>query len=274
MAWWWGTTLSDGNRAMATTWSRLRAARRPGLVAYLTAGYPSAATSLEALKAADEFADVIEVGVPFSDPLADGPTIQRSTFEALKAGMTLPRTLELIEKARLGRPVVVFTYLNPVLRYGIERFLADAAALGVAGLLLTDLPAGADREVESAVTSSPLDLIRLLAPTTENERLRQAVQDAQGFLYLVSRLGVTGARASLAADLESFVARVREVSSLSLAVGFGISTPEQAARVGRIADGVVVGSALVEALGTRGVGGARSLLASLRHAVDANGAAA
>lgn len=259
---------------MAATWGRLRAARRPGLVVYLTAGYPSAAASLEAFRAADEFADVIEVGVPFSDPLADGPTIQRSTHQALAAGMTLPRTLELIAAAGFRRPVVVFTYLNPVLRYGVERFLADATALGVAGLLLTDLPAGADREIESSVTASALDLIRLLAPTTEKERLQRAVQDAQGFLYLVSRLGVTGARASLAADLEGFVARVREVSSLPVAVGFGISTPEQAARVGRLADGVVVGSALVEALGTGGIHGARTLLASLRHAVDATEAAA
>lgn len=259
---------------MAAAWSGLRSARRPGLVVYLTAGYPTASVSLEALRAADEFADVIEVGVPFSDPLADGPTIQRSTFEALAGGMTLPRTLELIAAARLRRPVVVFTYLNPVLRHGVERFLSDATALDVSGLLLTDLPAGADHAIESAVSESSLDLIRLLAPTTENERLRQSVQQAQGFLYLVSRLGVTGARATLATDLESFVARVREVSSLPLAVGFGISTPEQAARVGRLADGVVVGSALVEALGTGGVSGVRSLLASLRRAVDATRAAA
>ena len=127
---------------IAATWARLRAARRPGLIAYLTAGFPSFDVSLEALQVADALADVIEVGVPFSDPLADGPTIQRSTFTALQGGMTLPRTLELVRQAQLSRPVVIFSYLNPILRYGVEPFLGDAAALGIAGLLLTDLPAG------------------------------------------------------------------------------------------------------------------------------------
>jgi tryptophan synthase alpha chain len=259
---------------MGETWARLRSARRPGLVTYLTAGFPSYEVSRDALRVADELADVIEVGVPFSDPLADGPTIQRSTFDALKRGMTLPRTLELIREAQLRRPVVVFTYLNPILRYGVGRFLRDAAALNVAGLLLTDLPAGSDVAIEMAVQASPLDLIRLIAPTTSDARMAQAVTGAQGFLYLVSRLGVTGASAPLAQDLDASIARVRARSALPIAVGFGISTAEQAARVGRQADGVVVGSALVERLGSDGVPGVRALLGTLRRAVDATEAAA
>jgi len=221
------------------------------------------------LRRAEATADIIEVGVPFSDPLADGPTIQRSTFEALGQGMTLPRTLDLIAAARLERPVVIFSYLNPVRRYGLEPFLRDAAALGIAGLLLTDLPAGSDPEVEDLVRQSPLDLIRLVAPTTTGPRLAEVVRGAQGFLYLVARLGVTGASATLASDLAEYAARVRAASPLPLAVGFGISTPEQARVVARLADGVVVGSALVDLLSREGPERAAAMLSALRGALDA-----
>ncbi|MFL5495780.1 MAG: tryptophan synthase subunit alpha [Gemmatimonadales bacterium] len=253
---------------LAPVWSALRDARRSALIPYLTAGYPTPDASLQALRAADRVSDILEVGVPFSDPLADGPTIQRSTFEALRQGMTLAGTLELIARARLSRPVVVFSYLNPILRYGVERFLSAADALGIAGLLLTDLPAGSDPPVEHAIQQSPLDLIRLVAPTTRPERLTQAVAGAQGFVYLVARLGVTGATASLEAGLEASIARVRAATAVPVAVGFGISTPAQAATVSRLADGVVVGSALVDILGTQGVEAAAGFLASLRAALD------
>jgi tryptophan synthase alpha chain len=255
-------------RVLARTWAALRADGRTALIPYLTAGYPTPDVSLAALRAAADISDIIEVGVPFSDPLADGPTIQRSTFEALRHGMTLPGTLELIAAARLERPVVVFSYLNPILRYGVERFLRDAAGLGVGGLLLTDLPAGSDPGVESAVQRSSLDLIRLVAPTTRAERLATAVRGAGGFIYLVARLGVTGASTALAPDLPGSIARVRQATALPVAAGFGISTPEQARDVARLADGVVVGSALVEALGAGGVPGAIALLGALRNAVD------
>jgi len=258
--------LSDSR--LAPAWVDLRAQGRTALIPYLTAGYPSADASLEALRAADEVADILEVGVPFSDPLADGPTIQRSTFEALRQGMTLAGTLALIERARLTRPIVVFSYLNPILRYGLERFLRDADQLGVAGLLLTDLPAGSDPAVETEVQGSPLALIRLIAPTTRPDRLAAAVQGAQGFVYLVARLGVTGATAALAEGLEASIARVRRATPLPVAVGFGISTAAQARTVAGHADGVVVGSALVEALGAHGVAGARTLLGALRDALD------
>ena len=142
------SAITSSDRALAHGWAALAARRRAGLVAYLTAGYPSVAASVEAFRVADELADVIEVGVPFSDPLADGPTIQRSTFAALQQGMTLAGTLDLIGQAEFTKPVVVFSYFNPILRYGLTRFLHDAAALGVAGLLLTDLPAGSDPAVE------------------------------------------------------------------------------------------------------------------------------
>jgi tryptophan synthase alpha chain len=253
---------------LETVWASLRQRGRTALVPYFTAGYPDRTACLDALRRAEEHADIVEVGVAFSDPLADGPTIQRSTFEALRQGMSLPRTLELIAEAALSRPVVVFSYLNPIRRYGLERFLRDAAELKVGGLLLTDLPAGSDPGVEAMVRASTLDLIRLVAPTTVGSRLDQVVRDAQGFLYLVARLGVTGASAGLASGLEQYVSRVRAASPLPLAVGFGISTPAQAAAVAHLADGVVVGSALVEALGREGAAGAGRMLADLRAALD------
>lgn len=257
---------------LAAAWGRLRSSGRTALIPYLTAGYPSIDASREALRAAALHSDIIEVGVPFSDPLADGPTIQRSTFEALRRGMTLAGTLDLIARAELDRPVVVFSYLNPILRYGLDRFLRDAEALDVAGLLLTDLPAGADPAVENTVRGSRLDLIRLVAPTTRPERLAEAVAGAEGFVYLVARLGVTGASSALAPDLPGTIARVRAATPLPVAVGFGISTPAQAGTVAGLADGVVVGSALVDALGRGGVTAAVAFLRSLRAAVDGVGA--
>lgn len=259
---------------IARTFDDLRNRGRTALIPYLTAGFPDLRASEDALRAADEVADLLEVGVPFSDPLADGPTIQRSTFQALEQGMTLAGTLELVARCRLRRPVVVFSYLNPILRYGLDRFLRDAGDLGVAGLLLTDLPAGSDAGVEDAVGASPLDLIRLIAPTTRPQRLRAAVDGAEGFVYLVARLGVTGPSHALAADLADSVGRVREATALPVAVGFGISSAEQAAAVGRLADGVVVGSALVHALGAGGVPAARRFLGELRAGLDLSPAAA
>ena len=168
----------------------------------------------------------------------------------------------------LDRPVVVFSYLNPVLRYGVDEFLRDAAGLGVAGLLLTDLPVGSDPALEAKVRQSPLDLIRLVAPTTTGARLTEVVTGAEGFLYLVARLGVTGASRELATGLEADVARVRAATPLPLAIGFGISTAAQARAVAHLADGVVVGSALVECLGRDGPEAAGRLLGELRAALD------
>lgn len=249
-------------------WRELRARHRTALIPFLTAGHPTPAASLDALRRAAEHADVLEVGVPFSDPLADGPVIQRAAFAALGQGMTLARTLALVAEARLARPVVLFSYLNPVRRYGVERLLRDAAQAGVAALLLTDLPAGADPALEGAVAGSPLDLIRLVAPTSSEARMREALAGARGFAYVVARLGVTGQSAGLAADLGETVARVRRVSELPVAVGFGISTADQARQVARLADGVVVGSALVDRLEREGPAGAATFLRGLRAALD------
>jgi tryptophan synthase alpha chain len=260
--------IISSDSPLTQTWSALRSAGRRALIPYLTAGYPTRDASAAALRAAADIADIIEVGVPFSDPLADGPTIQRSTFEALRQGMTLAGTLDLIHEVELSRPVVVFSYLNPILRYGLERFLRDAEALGVGGLILTDLPAGSDFALESTVQRSGLDLIRLVAPTTPPDRLVTMVEGAQGFVYLVARLGVTGASSALSDSLAQSVSAVRRVTSLPIAVGFGISTPEQARRVSQLADGVVVGSALVDVLGRDGVREATRFLASLRRGLD------
>jgi tryptophan synthase alpha chain len=253
---------------LAPGWTTLKASGRKALIPYLTAGYPTRQASADALRSAAEVADIIEVGVPFSDPLADGPTIQRSTFEALRQGMTLAGTLELISSTQPDSPVVIFSYLNPILQYGVERFLHDAEQLQIAGIILTDLPSGGDPALESTIQRSGIDLVRLVAPTTRADRLQRTVADAQGFVYLVARLGVTGARGALALDLDESIRRVRAATSLPVAVGFGISTPQQARTVGQMADGVVVGSALVEILGKDGAGAARRFLGSLRDALD------
>ena len=244
--------------------------KRGALIPYVTAGFPTPAVSRDVLRAvARAGADFVEVGVPFSDPLADGPTIQRTTQAALEQGMTAAGVLTLIREAALAIPVIIMTYLNPVLAYGVERFVADAHAAGAAGLILTDLPAGADPAVESAVTRSPLALIRLVAPTTDDTRLAAALTDARGFVYLISRLGVTGARDQVPTDLEQHVRRVRAATPLPIAVGFGIGTPAQAAAAARYADGVVVGSALMEALAQGGVAAAKRLVRDLAAAVHA-----
>ena len=258
--------MSD--RTLAGTWRALQARRRPALIPYLTAGHPTLAASREALRHAARHADIIEVGVPFSDPLADGPVIQRSTFTALAQGMTLAGTFALLEELALERPVVLFSYLNPIRRFGIEKFLAEAARLQVAGLLLTDLPAGGDPALEQRLADSPVDLIRLIAPTTAPARVASSLKDARGFVYVVARLGVTGASAALADDLGATVARVRAATDLPVAVGFGISTADQARQVAGFADGVVVGSALVDRLEQDGPAGAELFLRGLRTALD------
>ncbi|MEO6067994.1 MAG: tryptophan synthase subunit alpha [Gemmatimonadales bacterium] len=253
---------------LSTAWRDLRARGRTALIPYLTAGHPTPQLSLDALRRSAAHSDIIEVGVPFSDPLADGPVIQRSTFTALQQGMTLERTLALVAEARLERPVVLFSYFNPVRRYGLTRFLRDATQLGIAGLLLTDLPAGADAGVEGALAASSLDLIRLVAPTTPAARVVTTLAGARGFVYVVARLGVTGASAAVAADLGETVARVRAATDLPIVVGFGISTADQARQVARLADGVVVGSALVDRLEREGPAGAEAFLRGLRAALD------
>jgi tryptophan synthase alpha chain len=258
--------LSSRALPIAERWRAL--GKQRALIPYLTAGFPTPAVSLEALRrVAAAGADFVEVGVPFSDPLADGPTIQRTTQTALEQGMTLPHVLALIHEAALAVPVIIMTYLNPVLAYGVDRFVTDAQVAGAAGVLLTDLPAGADPTVEAAVTNSALCLIRLVAPTTDDRRLASALHGATGFVYLISRLGVTGARDTVPADLEAQLRRIRAATRLPVAVGFGIGTPAQAAAAARYADGVVVGSALMDALARGGTAAMERLARDLAAAV-------
>lgn len=255
-------------RRLAARLSALRAAHRPALVAYLTAGHPDPATSITLLReVAAAGADVLEIGVPFSDPMADGPVIQRSSQIALDQGMSLARTLDLVAEAALDIPVVLFSYLNPVLAAG-PQVLADASAAGVDGILLTDLPVGADPDRERWLGSSGLDFVRLVAPTTPPARMAEIGRHGSGFVYLISRLGVTGERAALPDDLPDTVTRLRAATALPVCIGFGISTPAQAQQAARLGDGVVVGSALVRAAG-ESVGAAVALTHSLRTALDA-----
>jgi tryptophan synthase alpha chain len=260
---------SGGTTRLAARWRALLGDGRTALIPYLTAGYPSRDASLAALTmVADEGADIVEVGIPFSDPLADGPVIQRSSFEALQAGMTVPGVLDLVRAAQLPVPVVLFSYLNPILQYGLERFLDDARDSGCAGVLLTDLPVGEDLRVERAIAAAGMARIPLVALTTAPARLATVVNGGSGFIYVISRLGVTGAPTTVSDRLAETVRRVRGASDLPVAVGFGIRRGADAARVARIADGVVVGSALVERVG-RDLDLARSLMAELRQAMDA-----
>jgi len=266
--------LSDpaGAGSLASSWERLRAAGRPGLVAYVTAGHPSPAETEAFLRgAADAGVDCVELGVPWSDPVADGPTIQASTHAALEGGMTLGGALELLARARPAAPTVVFSYLNPVLARGPATFAREARAAGAAGLLITDLPVGADEPVETDLGSSGLPLVRLVAPTTPAARQALIAARSRGFLYVVSRLGVTGESAGVSAALGPQLAALRRVTRLPIAVGFGISTPEQAVLVGRLADGVVIGSAVVARMGAGGAAAALAWLRSVRAALDARG---
>jgi tryptophan synthase alpha chain len=234
---------------LAETFAALRAARRTGLVTYVTAGDPDLATSAAILTALERGgADVIEVGVPFSDPVADGPAIQRASDRAIAAGSHLEAVLALVgaSRASLTRPIVLFTYVNPVLSFGIDRFAAVAADAGVDGVLLLDLPIEEASLVRPAFEARRLDQIFLVSPTTTDTRLREAARMGRGFLYAISRLGVTGARAAVADSARPLVARVRAATSLPVALGFGVSRRAHVQDIGAFADAAVVGSALVE----------------------------
>jgi tryptophan synthase alpha chain len=261
------STLATTSSRIENTFARLKEDRKKALVCYVTAGHPDLPESRELLTALQESgADVIEVGVPFSDPIADGPVIQESSQIALGKGMTLDKTLELISDTKLEVPVVLFTYLNPLMASGKD-VLDRARQAGVGGVLLTDLPVGADDRIERWLGDSDLDFIRLVAPTTPSDRMKEIARNGSGFVYLISRLGVTGASASVSADLPQTVSRLREVTDLPICVGFGVSTGDQARTAAEFADGVVVGSALVRLAG-ESVGKAARFTASLRSALD------
>ncbi len=237
------------------TFRRLRDQGRTGLVTYVTAGDPDLPTSAAILQRLDTAgADVLEVGVPFSDPLADGPVIQRATERALARGATLAGVLEMIATIRssVAAPIVIFSYVNPILRMGVDRFVTKAREAGVDGVLALDLPPEEADGLRGALTDAGIDTIFLLSPTTSPKRIRRAAALGSGFLYGISRLGVTGARDTLEGSASDLASRVRAETGMPLALGFGLSSPEHVREVGHLADAAVVGSALVNVIGTHG----------------------
>lgn len=260
-------TISSKRVTLADRFADLQKRGRKALVIYVTAGHPDRARSLQLLRAVEQAgADVIELGVPFSDPMADGPVIQASSQQALANGMTFDSVLGLLTEASLTVPVVLFSYLNPILAAGPD-VLDRSAGAGATGLLITDLPVGSDTTLEQRFTDGPLEFVRLVAPTTPSDRMAHIARHGSGFVYLISRLGVTGARADLPPDLPQTIRRLKSASRLPVCVGFGVSTPQQAASVAKLADGVVVGSAVVKAA-NESVTGAAQLVSAMRKAID------
>ena len=246
------TSATHTQTRIARRFAALRSAGELGIVAYITAGDPSMDATLQFVSAlAEAGADVIELGVPFSDPLADGPTIQRASERALKAGASLAAVLELVRRIRKSNspanevPLVLFSYFNPILQFGLEKFAAAAAEAGADGVLVTDLTPEESAEYRAILHSRNLDTIFLAAPTSTDERMQKISDCSSGFLYLISRTGVTGAKDSLSDELPALLRRMRSFTQLPITVGFGISLPGHVSLLGGLADAAVVGSALV-----------------------------
>lgn len=235
---------------IAARFALLQEQRRAGLVAFLTAGDPDAETSFELISGLPEAgADLIEIGMPFTDPMADGPSIQAASVRALRNGARMSRTLELVRRFRrrdADTPVVLMGYYNPIYAYGNERFLSDAIAAGADGLIVVDLPPEEDEELCLPARARGLDFIRLATPTTDDRRLPAVLRNTSGFIYYVSVTGITGQKAAVAERVAPEVARIKGHTALPVAVGFGIREPQQAAEIAGIADAAVVGSALVD----------------------------
>ncbi|MBI2890605.1 MAG: tryptophan synthase subunit alpha [Nitrospirae bacterium] len=250
--------------------------RRKALIPFVTAGDPDAATTEALLPALqDAGADVIEIGVPFSDPVADGVVIQASSQRALRGGMTTAKTLDIVRRARrrVSCPIVLMGYTNPVLRYGVDRLARDAASAGVNGFILVDLPPEEAEPARRALRQNGIDLIFLLTPASPGERIARVAARASGFIYYVAYTGVTGARAAVHSEVGASVRRIRKRTRLPVMVGFGVRTPEQARSLAAVADGVIVGSALIrgmEGVASRGgrVRKAAAFVESLRRGLD------
>ena len=244
--------MSEGETAgrIERRFAALKGEGGAGLVTFLTAGDPDPETSLAVVKALPAAgADLIELGMPFSDPMADGPAIQASSLRALKAGQRMTRTLAMVRAFREGdkdTPIVLMGYYNPIYRYGNERFLADARAAGVDGLIVVDLPPEEDDELCLPAKAAGLDFVRLATPTTDDKRLPAVLRNTAGFVYYIAIAGITGTRSAAAADVTKAVTRLKRRTALPVAVGFGIRNPAQAAAVEAVADAAVVGSALVD----------------------------
>ena len=255
--------------------SRIKTVFRSGhkaLIAYVTVGYPSIEATLKVVpRLAKSGADIVELGIPFTDPLADGITIQQASFHALQNGVTPATCLEIARqlRAKTDVPLVFMTYYNPVFSYGLKEFVAECARSGIDGLIIPDLPPEEGAELQDITQSSGLDLIYLLAPNSSAERIRLVAERSRGFIYLVSVTGVTGARKDLPANLASFVTRVRKMASQPLCVGFGISRPEQAKKIASLADGIIVGSRLIQLMAEdKSLTSAQRLVVELRRALD------
>ncbi|MHB9292247.1 tryptophan synthase alpha chain [Hollandina sp. SP2] len=230
-------------------------------IGFISGGDPSLEKSRDfVLEMVSAGADIVEIGIPFSDPIAEGPVIQAANLRALKAGSTLERIFRLVEELRQQTqvPLVLLTYLNPVFQYGYERFFKRCQVLGIDGIIIPDLPFEEQQEVRTVADPSGVDLISLIAPTSA-ARIQEIAADARGFLYVVSSLGVTGMRRKIETDLAALIGAVRQVSTVPAAVGFGINTPEQAAAIGKFADGVIVGSAIVKIIEEHGVDAGRHI---------------
>ena len=242
------------------------------LIPYVTVGYPSLEATLKVVPLlASRGCDLVQLGIPFSDPLADGATIQKASFHALQNGVTPELCLEAAKELsqKVDIPLVFMTYFNPVFSYGLEEFCGACASSGIDGLIIPDLPPEEGSELEAITRRQDIDLIYLLAPTTTEERIRLVAERSRGFIYLVSVTGVTGVRDNLPPGLEAFVSRVRKTATQPLCVGFGISTPEQARRVARIADGVIVGSRIIQLMETDDfISPVGNFIKELRQALD------
>ncbi|MEW5994510.1 MAG: tryptophan synthase subunit alpha [Candidatus Zixiibacteriota bacterium] len=237
--------------SIGDVFNRCRAENRAALIPYLTAGFPSQKSFVSLLRSiAGVGADIIEIGIPFSDPLADGPTIQYSSQRALENGVTVDRTLQTLSRLETGSlpPLVIMSYLNPLLQYGLKKFARNAHKSGVRGLIVPDIIPEESADVEQACRTEGIDVIHLLAPTSTPDRQGMILRRSRGFVYLVSVTGVTGARRQLPRELNRWIADVKSRSPVPTAVGFGIARPEQAQHVAKVADGVIVGSAIIDIL--------------------------
>ncbi len=249
---------------------------KPGnkaLIAYVTVGYPSVEATLKVVPLlARSGCDIVELGVPFSDPLADGTTIQKASFHALRNGVTLKLCIDVARQLRqkVEIPLVMMSYFNPVYKYGCEGFCRDSAASGIDGLIIPDLPPEESSDLEAATCNNNLDLIYLLSPTSNPTRIKLVADKSRGFIYLVSVTGTTGARESLPSGLDTFVARVREIARQPLCVGFGISTPQQARQIATIADGIIVGSRIIQLIDSsdENLAPVQKFVSQLRDALD------
>lgn len=264
---------SNGRARIAAAFAQTQQAGSAALMPYYTLGYPNRQTSVDVIAAIAPHSDLLELGVPFSDPLADGPTIQHSTQVSLENGTTVAGCLDMVAELRrrgVDTPVMLMGYYNPILAYGIANYVRGAAQAGADGFIVPDLPPEEADELAQAAAAAGLALIYFLAPTSSPARIASVAEKAQGFIYLVSLTGVTGARTAVQTDLAAFVARVRQQARVPLAVGFGISTLQQAAQIGGMADGVIVGSALINAVDRAEVdkpGAAAAFVRELREGV-------